>query len=173
MIILDVMDFDEGMLSVFEDFDCRTPYDPKNYEVELNDWARTESTKWLKYGTKVWLYFLPGTKRLVGYSSLGETKWRGRDKTMPPKRLVIPAIAINAEFRGEPDGVPKDERYASQIMSHVLFEATQWHEKLDDIGLFVHPANTPARKLYSRFEFHEAGFTNKDGYVAYTRQVDK
>src|SRR6186997_3089623 len=70
MIILDVMDFDEGMLSVFDDFDCRTPYDPKNYEVELNDWARTESTKWLKYGTKVWLYFLPGTKRLVGYSSL-------------------------------------------------------------------------------------------------------
>jgi len=94
--------------------------------------------------------------------SLGLTRWKYPETDSPKTGLVvIPAVAIRREFWGKPEG-PQQERYSSQIMQHLLSEALAWPGSLPALGLFVHPENHAAVKLYERFGFRTFHHTYTD-----------
>jgi ribosomal protein S18 acetylase RimI-like enzyme len=70
-------------------------------------------------------------------------------------------VAIRRPFWGKPDG-PPEERYSSQIMRHLLQEAGAWPGQPPALGLFVHPDNHAAVKLYERFGFQPFHHTFTD-----------
>ncbi|MBI1913360.1 MAG: GNAT family N-acetyltransferase [Planctomycetes bacterium] len=155
--LLDVSAFTPDLLLEVQDFD----YGEEPYQKELAEWMRNEAVPALKRGSKVWLYINQATE-IVGYSSLGVTRWRYPGPTSRKTELVIvPAVALRKAFWGKPDG-PADERYSSQIMRHLLDEARDWSGELPALGLFVHPDNLAATKLYERFGFRPFFHTYTD-----------
>jgi GNAT superfamily N-acetyltransferase len=160
--------FTPDLLAVVGGFDCGD----ESYQQELAHWIREDSVPALLRGTKVWLYRNQAGD-LIGYSSLGTTRWHYPDPTSPRTLLVIvPAVAIRKPFWGKPDGPPED-RYSSQIMRHLLKEADAWPGQPPAVGLFVHPDNHSAVKLYERFGFQLFfhTYTDRDTGVVYRSLV--
>jgi GNAT superfamily N-acetyltransferase len=123
------------------------------YERELADWIRQEALAAMSRGTKVWLYATEG-RELIGYGSLGKTNWHWPEPGSGKVSLsIIPAVAIQKQYWGKPDG-PREGRYSSQVLDHLIAEATDRTDTQPLLGLFVHTDNHRAIKLYER-----AGFT--------------
>jgi GNAT superfamily N-acetyltransferase len=146
--VLLVVPFTSELLAAVADFE----YGDEPYQQELAQWMLQDSVPALLRGTKVWLYRNQAGE-FVGYSSLGVTRWKYPDPDSPKTSLVIvPAVALRKQFWGKPDGPPED-RYSSQIMRHLLTEADALPGQPPAVGLFVHPDNQAAIKLYERFGF--------------------
>jgi GNAT superfamily N-acetyltransferase len=127
-------------------------YGAEPYQQELAHWLLEDSVPAILHGTKVWLY-RNRAGDFVGYGSLGLTRWKYPGPASPKTALVIVlAVAIREQFWGKPDGPPED-RYSSQVMRHLLKEAEAWPGQPPAVGLFVHPDNHAAAKLYERFGF--------------------
>jgi GNAT superfamily N-acetyltransferase len=155
--LLRFVPFTPDMLAVVSGFD----YGEEPYQQELAQWMLHDAVPALARGTRVWLY-LNQAADCVGYSSLGVTRWKYPDAASPRADLVIiPAVALRRPFWRKPDG-PPEERYSSQIMRHLLKEADDWPDQLPALGLFVHPDNHAAVKLYERFGFQPYSHTSKD-----------
>jgi GNAT superfamily N-acetyltransferase len=162
--VLLVVPFTPDMLAAVPGFDCGD----EPYQQELAHWLLQEAVPALLRGTKVWLY-LNQAGEFVGYSSLGATRWKYPDPASPRTHLVIvPAVAIARQFWGKPDG-PAEDRYSSQVMLHLLQEADAWPGQPPALGLFVHPENHAAIKLYERFGFQPFfhTFTDQSAGVVY------
>ena len=102
-------------------------------------------------GTKVWLY-TKSDATLVGFGSVGESRWRWPDLNSDFVNFsIIPQLAVHSHFQGQPVDVPKDERFSSQIMTHLLNE-TNAHNTLY-VGLEVHEGNVRAIRLYQSYGF--------------------
>src|SRR5262249_39102891 len=141
--LLHSIDLTSEVLADVKSFDCGS----EPYQTELADWLQKHALAALARGTKVWLYANEADEG-VGYGSLGQTRWKYPAADSPKTALIIvPAVAIQKVFWGKPDG-PPDERYSSQIMRHLLSEALAWPGSLPAMGLFVHPDNQAAIKLY-------------------------
>jgi ribosomal protein S18 acetylase RimI-like enzyme len=151
-------------------------YGSQPWEQELAQWMREESLSAVANGAKVWLYQNQAGD-CVGYGSLGERNWSyPTKKSAKVTVLVIPAVAIRADFQGEPrtdrsDDPSVDGRYSSQIMRHLLEVAYQWPRPIAAIGLFVDPRNVRAVKLYQKYGFtkFDPPFIDKDSGIAYDR----
>jgi hypothetical protein len=103
----------------------------ERWEREVAEWlrARTGASSVLedihRFGTEVWLYRLPNGD-VVGVGSLGSTVY-----TWPPKSKkkemvsLIPMVGIQHQFKGEPRGVPREDRYASLILEDLIASAAQ------------------------------------------------
>jgi ribosomal protein S18 acetylase RimI-like enzyme len=140
--------FTPDLLDEVRDFE----YGSEPYQQELALWMQNDAIPALLRGTKIWLY-VNQAGDIVGYGSLGITRWNYPDAAARKTALVIiPAVALSKEFWGKPDGPPQ-ERYSSQILGHLLDEARNWPGQLPAVGLFVHPDNLAAIKLYERFGF--------------------
>jgi GNAT superfamily N-acetyltransferase len=140
--------FTPDLLDAVRDFD----YGEEPFQKELADWMRADAVPALERGTKVWLY-VNQVGEVVGYGSLGVTRWKYPDAASRKTELVIvPAVALRPVFWGKPEG-PREERYSWQIMGHLLDGALAWPGKLPAVGLFVHPDNKAAIKLYQHFGF--------------------
>jgi hypothetical protein len=169
---LQTIPFTPDMLDQVRDFD----YGSEPYQKELADWMRNDALQAMARGTKVWLY-VNQTPEIVGYSSLGVTRWPFPDPASPKTALVIiPAVALRQRFWGKPEGPPED-RYSAQIMRHLLDEARAWPGRLPAMGLYVHPDNHAAIKLYERFQFVRFSQTYTDRatnvtYLGYLRRLD-
>jgi GNAT superfamily N-acetyltransferase len=149
--------FTPDLLGEVRDFD----YGDEPYQRELADWMRNDAVQALERGTKIWLYVNQAVE-IVGYGSLGVTRWKYPEPTSRRTELVIvPAVALRKAFWGKPDGPPED-RYSSQIMRHLLDEAGDWPGQLPAVALFVHPDNLAAIKLYERFGFRAFSHTYTD-----------
>ena len=90
--------------------------------------------------------------------------------------VIVPAVALRREFWGQPRDDDRNDRYASQIMKHLLTVAEQWPGNPPAVGLYVHPANLAAIKLYERFDFHAfhtsyADKTSGVTYLGYARPI--
>ena len=138
--------------------------DVQDFFCGNNPW-HIEVAKWIKGDTsknsalrdiasgknEVWLYRTT-QGAVVGYGSLGKTKWR-----WPPPQgqweivSIIPFIGIKTEFQGQPHGVPSEERFASQIMGDLIGKARGHGTRI--LGLFVHRDNARAIKFYNRIGF--------------------
>ena len=149
--------FAPELLAKVEDFDCGD----EPHERELAEWIKTESVTALARGTQVWLY-ATSEKEIVGFGSLGTSNWNYPDPSA--KRLavaVIPAVAIQKKWWGKPDG-PREERYSAQILDHLILEAAKLVLAVPVLGLFVHPANVRACKVYERSGFQAFSRTYTD-----------
>jgi GNAT superfamily N-acetyltransferase len=115
----------------------------------------------MQRGTSVWLFLTEG-RDLIGYGSLGQTNWRWpapADKKVAVQ--VIPAVAIQKAYWGKPDG-PREGRYSSLILDHLIAEATDRSDVSPLLGLFVHPDNQRAVKVYERGGFAPYWYTYTD-----------
>lgn len=164
--------FRAELLPVVRDFN----YGTEPWEKDLAAWMFDDCVPAMASGTKVWLY-LNQDGECVGYGSLGPALWSYPKKNSPRVPvLVIPAVAIRTEFKGQPkddrsDDPRVDGRYSSQIMRQLLLTAFQWPGQFPVVGLFVDPRNTPAIKVYERFGFEkfDPPYTDKTTGVAYDR----
>ncbi|MEX0820144.1 MAG: GNAT family N-acetyltransferase [Pirellulaceae bacterium] len=113
------------------------------------------------YETRVWV-FRNQADEIVGFGSLGPTRWR-----WPPpdgdytRLLMIPQLGIDARFHGQPPDA--EWRYSNQIMAHLILEAQEFAKEIQRtkpkkkhvelLILQVHKDNVAARRLYERFGF--------------------
>ncbi len=148
---LTAVEFQPEMLADIGNFDCGS----ESYQSELAGWLQNEASAVIVKGTKVWLYFNQAGD-IVGFGSLGPTNWRYPEPTSKRTAVVlIPAVAIRREFWGKPENVELEERYSSQILRQLVDEAGAWPGNPPAVGLYVHPENQAAIKLYERFHFHQ------------------
>src|SRR5258708_1458016 len=111
---LQIVPFTADMLDRIRVFN----YGDEPYQKDLADWMCHDSVRGLARGTRIWLY-VNSTPDIVGFSSLGLTRWHFPEPVSPKTELVIvPAVAVRQSFWGMPAG-PPDERYSSQIMRHL------------------------------------------------------
>src|SRR4051812_24025574 len=148
MEALTAIPFTADLLDHVGDFDCGDA----DYQRELATWLQVEAPGFLQRGTEVWL-FAASDGDLVGFGSLGKTRWAYPDPAGKKHSLaLIPAVAIRRIYWGKPDG-PPEERYSSQILEFLLARAQELPESEPAVGLFVHPDNQAAIRLYRRFGF--------------------
>jgi len=160
--------FAPELLSEVAEFDCGD----EPYQKELATWLQKEAVSALGRGTKVWLY-INEANEIVGYGSLGQTRWKYPEADSPKSALVIiPAVAVRRSFWGKPDG-RKEDRYSSQIMQHLIGEALTWPGSLPALGLFLHTDNQAALHLYQRFGFRvfHHSYTDPETGVTYQSLV--
>lgn len=131
-------------------------------------WSRA-ATEWIlgsdvwesieKYNTNVWLY-RNDSDVIVGFGSLGLT----RRRWPPPdggftNLLIIPMLGLDYRFHGQPPS--PNERYSSQVVSHLRYEALRLFDShqnagrttLPHLSLWVHRDNRKAIRLYEKFGF--------------------
>ena len=187
---LQKIEFGEDVRDLVSDFDCRESQDrdATPWEAEINEWIKADpSTKdGARYRTrrkecKVWLY-LNEDDDLVGYGSLGRSKWPdvGTDPIVPNLVMtpitLIPALGVQTQFQGRPEGVLPAEKYAGQILNHLIYEA-RWKltERQPCLALYVHPDNERAIKFYRKMEFRDFPQTwaNPDNGAIYRSMVLK
>ena len=125
-----------------------------------------------EYGNTVWLYFTSGGKELVGFSSLGITRW-----PIPPpdgaKREVgfLPMLAVASQFQGKSCGRGRRRRrYSDLILGDTISKARQ--RGLGELCLFVHEENMRARRLYARHGFEAIGETDDRGLIRMHKLLD-
>jgi ribosomal protein S18 acetylase RimI-like enzyme len=85
---------------------------------------------------------------------------------------LIPAVAIQKQFWGKPDG-PREGRYSSQILDHLITEAARLPIDVPVLGLFVHPQNQRAIKVYERAGFQQftQTYTDKTTGIVYRSMI--
>lgn len=148
---LKAVEFQQEMVATVDAFDCGS----ESYQSELAGWLQNEAQEAITRGTRVWLY-VNQAGAIVGFGSLGPTNWRYPDPASKRTGVVlIPALAIRREFWRKPDNVDSQERYSSQILRHLVDEASAWPGSPPAVGLYVHPENQAAIKLYERFQFRQ------------------
>ncbi len=150
----------------------------QNFECGSEDWA-VFAAEWIKdappfsgalqsmqrYKNKVWLYSVEalGEEYLVGFSSLGTTKWAIPPPDGPKRKVgLVPMIAVASNFQGKPEG-NDDKRYAHQIMEDVIEKSRQ--RGFRELCLFVHEKNVRAIKLYERYGFQVIGDPDGKGLL--------
>ncbi len=166
---------EEKHLAALQDFDCGSG----NYAVEIADWIKNKPPDGVlndlrKYPTlRVWIYTLD-ENTIVGFGSLQKARWRLRESGEAKKRvsiLLIPYVGIKKEFHGQPmDATDKFDRYSSQILDDLVGKAKTHRPARHWLGLYVHPENLGAIKLYQRHEFKRLdgiGIYHKDFRVRY------
>jgi len=113
-----------GHASLVASFDCGD----EPWAREMNDWITDRSSDGvgraiMEMQAEVWLY-ANENGILVGFGSLGSTRWRYPGPHDPRFRIsIIPALAIRREFQGQPRDVPRHQRYAHLLVSDLIVEA--------------------------------------------------
>src|SRR5271169_2116361 len=116
--------------------------------------ARIRSIMVPPRNNQVWLFLL--RSRIVGYGTLGTTRRPIPAPSGPFTRCsIIPFFGLQLHYRGRPRWALRDERFAGQIMGHIIQEARQAGHPL--LILYVHPNNAPARNFYRKFGFFATG----------------
>ncbi len=140
-----------------QDFDCgRLPW-----EVYVADWLKNGGASAdiadPKRQTRVWLFWY--WKGLVGFGSLGKTR-----RPIPAPHgpfldaVIIPFFGVHWIYQGRPRRADRDERYAGQIMNHLIHHAREYG--LQYLCLYVDPENERAKAFYRKFGFAFMGMGN-------------
>jgi ribosomal protein S18 acetylase RimI-like enzyme len=108
-------------------------------------------------GNQVWLYYTDDTNELVGFGSLGSTKWPEFNERV----TLIPQLAVATRFKGQPKG-PGEVKFSHQIMDDLIGRAMLMPSR--HLVLTVDPGN-PAIALYQTFEFRELPDRSPMGHI--------
>jgi len=88
--LLRFVPFTEDLLDRVHGFDLGDV----DFQKELGDWLRSDAVAAMQRGTKVWLY-VNQAGEIVGYGSLGVTRWKYPDGTARKTDvLIVPAVAL-------------------------------------------------------------------------------
>ena len=105
-------------------FDCG----PDRWDIEVATWIKSASgdnsviEDMKRFGTEVWL-FRDDQGKLVGFSSLGQTKYTWPVGSKKKETVnVIPFVGVHKDFKGEPKEAERDDKYAYQILDDLLAE---------------------------------------------------
>ena len=150
-----VIPFAPELLSKVQAFDCGD----EPWEREVSDWIKRPpgqdgAVDALARGMTVWLY-VSEAGELIGFGSLdrAEQRWpTSKDPKIPAS--IIPWVAVDRHFWGQPPG-PPEERYAAQILGDLVARATQTRDERPILVLYVHVNNTRAVAFYLRSGFQE------------------
>lgn len=157
------------------DFDCGA----EDYQVEISEWIKNSGPNCvlddLKNNPKlrVWIYTLEDV--VVGFGSLALVEWDLREREGGGGKvpvILIPNVGIRREFQGLGSEARnnKFDRYSSRILDDLIAKAKKWEEKIRWLGLFVHPKNQGAIKLYQRHGFEwlkSVRYDHEDFNIAY------
>lgn len=149
----------------------------ERWEREVAEWIRSSSGEnsaledMKNRGTEVWLHWTEEGE-LVGVSSLGESRWSW-PPPKGPKRLIniIPCVGLQKAFHGEPKDAPPEERFAAQILDHLIYEATTKKDRDPLIGLMVDEENKRAIRFYEKAGFQRLEKPHMSGGVTYMRMA--
>lgn len=184
--ILKKSPFDGELLPLVSDFNCAEAEPAKFWEEEINDWIRMDPAAgdgalfWMRKGTQVWLY-ANEVDEVVGYGSLCESRWPDPavvEKVLKIKRVpisLIPAVGLDRRFQRGPDGTEREERYSMKILRHLIREACRHANRQPFLGLYVHPHNEKAIRLYRRehFEDFSQKYRHEEAGVEYLSMILK
>jgi GNAT superfamily N-acetyltransferase len=147
--------FTESMLPDVADFYCGDEF----WEMEPAIWLKAPAhhddcalSRMRSGNATVWLYRHPVSNEIIGFGSLGRTRWRFPGASGRAVINLIPHSAVAKEYWGEPSG-PKEDRYASQIIGDIAEEAKAQSGCEPILGLFVQENNTRAIRFYLRTGF--------------------
>jgi hypothetical protein len=100
------------------------------------------------YGTGVWLYYLGPF--VMGFGAIGTNYWTrpgGERKEIG----FIPQVGLCVDFHGQPRNASLKERFAGQIMLHLLTQAK--NDGLSEVGLLVDVENGRAIRFFEKVGF--------------------
>jgi ribosomal protein S18 acetylase RimI-like enzyme len=151
----------------------------ERWDVEVAAWIKSPSgpnsvlEDMRQFGTEVWLHRTDAGV-FVGYSSLGQTTY-----TWPPKSKrkevvsVIPFIGIDEQFKGEPKGASRDDKFAYQILDELLAVAAGKTERYPLVVLSVDRENKRAIRFYEYRGFVNLNLPRTDQAtgIVYERMV--
>jgi GNAT superfamily N-acetyltransferase len=155
-------------------FDCG----PERWQAEIAEWLKspTGAVAALTHPTRrtdVWLY-LTEDGQLVGYSSLGSTRWHLNEPYNKPVTLnIIPYMGLDVDFQGAPKGALPHDRYSTLIMEDLIAEAEEACRRFKRepfLALYVHPDNIQAKRFYARMRFEPFDRVH-DGYESMLREL--
>lgn len=147
-ILLVPHEFSVRDIGAVRDFECGNA----PWEVVVASWIKGPVLDSIhKYHNRVWLYLTPNGE-LVGFGSLGHTRWR-IPRTVDPHATIsiIPMLGVQTQFQGQPSDVSRADRFSSQIMDHLQHESVA-HDT-DYLALEVHEQNARAIKFYESYGF--------------------
>jgi GNAT superfamily N-acetyltransferase len=178
MIQLKRVPFSDALLPEVSNFDCGNEL----WEIEVASWLKAEpsnpdsASALQKAGRcSVWVYRHPSTDDIVGFTSLGTSRWKWPAPNS--KRVmvnIIPHFAVAKDFWGQPDG-PRAERFSTQMLIDVVSEARSVQGVLPLLGLFVHEHNGRAIQFYKAhgFEFFDHRFEDDATGAHYPAMIVK
>ena len=155
-------------------FDCGdAPWD-----IEVAEWIESRSGNnsvledMKKFGTEGWLY-RDEDGVLVGYSSLGQTKFTWPVGTKKKETVsIIPFIGVRRVFQGEPrDATTRDDKYAYQILADLLSYAAGIGNRFPVAILSVDERNIRAIRFYLNRGFVDLKIPRVSAGVAYLRMA--
>jgi GNAT superfamily N-acetyltransferase len=162
--------FSAALLPAVQGFDCGD----RPWEREVSAWIRNDGIDGVlvdmeQRGTDVWLY-ATDDGNLIGFGSLGASAWNYPKPSS--ERIIlnlIPYLGIQRRFQGQPIGAPRSERYAAQILDHLIFEASSHIERAPILALKVHRDNVRAIRAYETAGFRH--FPEKRSDFAVGKQI--
>jgi ribosomal protein S18 acetylase RimI-like enzyme len=155
--LLTKVSFDKSRLPDVSTFECGDVGEP--WCDDVSNWIKSDEgvlVDMARFKTKVWLYH-NAEGQLVGYGSLGISKWEWPDMASPRTKVHhIPYFGVDKAFHGLPAG-PPEGRYGAVIIRDLIEEARARHapDITPIITLFVDERNHPAIKFYRRNEFRD------------------
>lgn len=145
--------FSPALLGDVQDF-C-SGHEP--WQTEVDQWIKDDPaaadrvSSYFDKDLDIWLY-RNEDKEVVGFGSLGISEWKWPPPDGPRTEIaIIPYVAVQQRFQGKPDGIAKEERYAGQIIGHLIDEARE--RGYDTLGLHVNRDNYRAISFYERWGF--------------------
>ena len=137
------------MQSTVQSFECGE----SDTALDMADWIKGPRCifSMAQKNTQVWL-FHDEHGSLVGFGSLGTTDWPWpTPQSAPEKVSIIPAIAVQSQFRRQPAGANKEDRYSALIVRFLIKQAMLHGTRL--LVLYVHKTNVNAIDLYQHLNF--------------------
>jgi ribosomal protein S18 acetylase RimI-like enzyme len=115
------------------------------------------------YGNEVWLYYAANRRDLIGFSSLGTTRWRIPPPDGPRREAgFLPMLAVASRFQGKM-AEPGKRRYSDLILYDTIAKARE--RQFRELCLFVHEDNIRALRLYTKHGFEIIGETDQRGLI--------
>ncbi|MDP7019853.1 MAG: GNAT family N-acetyltransferase [Pirellulaceae bacterium] len=102
-----------------------------------------------KHPAEVWLHG-DDDGNVVAFSSLAGATWKKYDRPIS----LIPNVAVATPHQGK--------GYFSEILKFLFTRARNDEDRINAVGLYVHPQNVNAISLYEHKGFHKTGDTWKD-----------
>lgn len=145
------------------EFDCCAKADdPKEYEIEINDWIRDPTAiaqdNASEAAEEIYVYEITenGQTRIIAYGVLARERWSlttGPAAMEETQVSMIAMLGLHRDFQGKKVGGEGTDKYSDVIFDDILARAAKRCGPKRAIGLYVHPENGKAMGFYKKKGF--------------------